>query len=275
MTLLIVNVAVFVLEFLVHSSWPRFPLNEYFALSLYGLKHGFVWQLITYQFLHANWLHLLLNGLAIFMFGREVEATLGRKKFIVLYFASGIIGGLLQVLGVILFPSHFHDGPVVGASAAAFGLVAAFATLYPDRMLTLLLFFIIPINMPAKALLLISTLVAIYGVAVARDNVAHAAHLGGILTGLIFIRYAMYWNFAWPWKRRTTRRLERETVKVSAGKYSLWNRVEKPTEDYSTTEFISREVDPILEKISAHGIHSLTERERQILDAARKKMVKR
>ena len=280
-TLLIVNVAVFLAEALVRTARPGFPLNEYFALSVVGLKHGYIWQLLTYQFMHAGWLHLLLNGWAIFMFGREVESTLGRTKFLTLYFSSGIIGGLLQALGTILFPYHFgyteqFGWPsVVGASAAAFGLVAAFATLYPERMLTLLLFFIIPINMPAKALLLISTLVAIYGLAVVHDNVAHAAHLGGILTGLIFIRYAMYWNFAWPWKRRTTRRLERETVKVSAGKYSLWNRVEKPTEDYSTTEFISREVDPILEKISAHGIHSLTERERQILDAARKKMVKR
>ena len=285
--LLIINVAVFVLQMISYRVFPPVspntvsPTDALFALSVYGLKHGYIWQLLTYQFMHAGWLHLLLNGWAIFMFGREVESTLGRTKFLTLYFSSGIIGGLLQALGTILFPYHFgyteqFGWPsVVGASAAAFGLVAAFATLYPDRMLTLLLFFIIPINMPAKALLLISTLVAIYGVAVVHDNVAHAAHLGGILTGLIFIRYAMYWNFAWPWKRRTTRRLERETVKVSAGKYSLWNRVEKPTEDYSTTEFISREVDPILEKISAHGIHSLTERERQILDAARKKMVKR
>jgi len=134
--LLIINVAVFLAEALVRTARPGFPLNEYFALSVVGLKHGYIWQLLTYQFMHAGWLHLLLNGWAIFMFGREVESTLGRTKFLTLYFSSGIIGGLLQALGTILFPYHFgyteqFGWPsVVGASAAAFGLVAAFATLY-------------------------------------------------------------------------------------------------------------------------------------------------
>src|SRR5216683_8422179 len=129
-TLLIVNVAAFLAQ-IVLSSFLHYPANKYFALSLEGLRHGYVWQLITYQFMHGGVIHLLLNCWAIFVFGREVEAALGRKSFLTLYFCSGVIGGLFQaalgkaLAGMLYNPSYL--GPTVGASAGAFGLVAAFA----------------------------------------------------------------------------------------------------------------------------------------------------
>ena len=135
---------------------------DYFALSVDGLRHGFVWQLLTYQFMHGGWLHLLLNCWAIYVFGREVEGTLGWKRFLTLYFSSGVIGGLFQALAGVLLGGAFA-APVVGASAGAFGLVAAFATLYPERPLMLLLFFIIPVSMRAKFLLLFSALLTVFG----------------------------------------------------------------------------------------------------------------
>ena len=279
MTLLLViaNAAAFILQSLIASAAPKILVNS--ALSVAGLSHGYVWQLLTFQFMHSGWIHLLLNCLAIYMFGREVEEALGRKGFLTLYFSSGVIGGLLQVaysrlLAWLMNQPAFLTTPVVGASAGAFGLIAAFAMLYPQRPLMLLLFFIIPVNMRAKFLLLFEGIVALVGLASVGSKVAHAAHLGGMLTGIIFIRYAIHWQ--WPQFHRTKRRPLQRLVKVPFEKSARWGGARSAeVEDLPPEEFLSREVDPILDKISAQGIQSLTERERRILEAAREKMAKR
>lgn len=268
--LLMVNVAVFVLQ-LALQQFTSFPVNDYFALSLDGLKHGYVWQLITYEFMHVGVLHLLFNCWAIYVFGQEVEEALGRKAFVALYFSSGIIGGLVQTLAG-LFLGRWFAAPVLGASAAAFGLVAAFALLFPDRVI--LLFFIIPIR--AKYLLVLCGVLVVIGLLSPENSptgvhIADAAHLGGMLTGLAFVRYAMHWNFHWPRLRRVGTQTPRRLVKVGSSSSGRWSR-SKTEEELPRDEFLSKEVDPILDKISAHGIQSLTERERGILEAAREKI---
>jgi len=275
--LLIVNAVCFVAQSIVQV-YTSFPLLEYFALSAPLLAKGYVWQLLTFQFLHGGLLHLLFNSLAIYMFGRAIEDSLGRVGFLKLYFLSGVLGGMLQALGGWIWASHVGLGPVVGASAGAFGLVAAFAALYPDRPLTMLIAFIIPVNMRAKYLLLVEALLALYGIIfIVRDGVAHAAHLGGILGGLAYIHLIVKGSlrsFSWPKLRPIAR--PRELVNVSPVKRSPWQRAKVVlADDLPAEEFISREVDPILDKISAHGIQSLTERERRILEAARAKMAER
>ena len=272
--LVVVNTVAFVLQNLAYLAAPRFPTDACFALSLVGLERHFYWQLLTFQFMHGGIWHLLLNCFAIYMFGRAVEETLGRRRFLILYFASGVIGGLFQVLAALLAPNQF-SGAVVGASAGAFGLTAAFAMLYPNRPLTLLLFFVLPITMRSKYLLLISGLLAIFGLVFRFDNVAHAAHLGGMLTGIVLVRWESHWQ--WPRLQQPFRRRARPALVTTHGhKTSPWRppRVEAG-ENLSPDEFLSREVDPILDKISAQGIHSLTERERRILEGARKKMERR
>ena len=138
-------------------------LGYYFALSPEGLGHGYVWQLVTYQFMHAGWVHLILNCWAIIVFGREVERVLGARRYLALAFASGIVGGIFQVLAALAWPSHF-GGEVVGASACAFGLVAAFAMMFPEQELTMLIFFVIPVRMRAHTLLLVSLVIALAGI---------------------------------------------------------------------------------------------------------------
>src|SRR5664279_2324889 len=189
--LLMVNVVAFIVQSAVDRC-SNFHTDDWFALSVNGLRHGYVWQLLTYQFMHGGWLHLLLNCWMIYVFGREVEDTLGRNRFLTLYFTSGVIGGLFQSLAGVLLGGAFA-APVVGASAGASGLLAAFATLYPERPLMLLLFFIIPMRMRAKFLLLFGGLVTLFGLIFPTGNIAHAAHLGGMITGLVFVRYAIYW----------------------------------------------------------------------------------
>ena len=274
----VVLVMVNVVAFIVQSAVERFsniPTNGWFALSVEGLRHGFVWQLLTYQFMHGGWLHLLLNCWAIYIFGREVEETLGRNVFLTLYFTSGVIGGLFQALAGVLLGGRFAV-PVVGASAGAFGLVAAYAALYPERPLMLLLFFIIPVSMRAKFLLLFSALLTVAGLVFPMDNIAHAAHLGGMLTGIVFVRYAIYWHWHWPRLSRTPSNPLRPLVKTPHRATTAWSQTNAPAEEeLPADEFLSKAVDPILDKISAHGIQSLTERERRILEAAREKMVRR
>src|SRR5258708_7575817 len=285
MILLIANVAAFLLECLYYGFPPHFRYGDYLALSWEGLKHGYIWELLSFQFLHANLFHLLVNCWAIFAFGREVEMAIGAKRFFILYFSSGAIGGLLQgfagSLGQIFPHSAWAQSfvaPTVGASAGALGLVAAFATLFPDRSLTLLLFFVIPVTMRAKFLLLFSGLFSIFGFMFpgSSGSVADAAHLGGMLTGICFVRYALNWNFHWPGLNRRRGEPSRRLVKVSTASSGRWGRAKTVgPADLPPDEFLSREVDPILDKISAHGIQSLTERERRVLEAAREKMAKR
>ncbi len=272
--LLVVNVVAFILQNVLYR-FSTFPVDRWFALSVWGLRHGFVWQLLTYQFMHGGLLHLLLNCWAIYVFGREVEETLGLKRFLTLYFTSGVIGGLFQALAGVLLGGAFA-APVVGASAGAFGLVAAFATLYPERPLMLLLFFIIPVSMRAKFLLLFSALLTVFGLVFPMDNIAHAAHLGGMLTGLVFVRYAIHWHWHWPRLQRPRSQPVRPLVHAQRRTSApLGQKQGGVDEDLPPDEFLSKAVDPILDKISAHGIQSLTERERRILQTAREKMDRR
>ncbi|MEO7298468.1 MAG: rhomboid family intramembrane serine protease [Verrucomicrobiota bacterium] len=275
--LLAVNVACFLVQNIA-SYYSRFPVNDYFALSLSGLSHGYAWQLLTFQFMHGGVWHLLFNCFAIYFFGRAMEEALGARSFLKLYFLSGVLGGSLQLVGALILPKHMGSA-VMGASAGAFGLIAAYATLFPERSLTMLLFLIIPITIKAKYLLLFSGALAIFGILIPNDNVAHGAHLGGMLVGIFFIRWRVWeaWSTrSWFPFRRTPS--VRELVKANSTERGNWRRAKTarpPDEELPAAQFISQEVDPILDKISAQGIHSLTEDERQILDAARKKMARR
>ena len=257
--LLVINAIVFLIECVACGYPPIFSTGNYFALSVEGLKHGFVWQLLTYQFMHAGFWHIFLNCWAIYVFGREIEETLGPQKFLTLFLASGVVGGLLQSAVGWLWP-HYFGGAVVGASAGAFGLVAVFAMLFPERELTLLLFFVLPIRLSAKMLLIGSAALAVLGIVLdimfQGGNIANAAHLGGMLTGVFF------------------------GLQFSRGRWSRWQSPSHSTpsrkspNDLSTDEFLQKEVDPILDKISAHGIQSLTAHEREILEKARAKMAR-
>ena len=275
--LLVFNILVFFLEY---SNGDRSKIQnwflEYGALSLEGLKRGFIWQFITFQFLHGGLTHLVLNSVGLYFFGRPLEGMLGRRDFLKLYLFSGVLGGALQALLGLIFPQF--AGPMVGASAGICGLIAAFSVLAPDSQIYL--WFVLPIRaqyflpiMFGLTLLFLMTSM----VTSTESHVAHAAHLGGILGGVAYLKWLHGLGgplFSWPRFRRALPR--RELVTTRSARRSFWRKESaKPADDLPPAEFISREVDPILDKISAHGIQSLTERERKILEAARAKMSKR
>ena len=287
--LVVINVAIYVFENILQY-WhpPSFNLlfggagrwSGILPLSQVGLAHGYVWQLVTYQFLHGGFLHLLLNMVLVYFFGRAIEDALGSRTLIRLYLASGIVGGLVQILYQVAM-QHFVDGAmnatVVGASASGLGLLAAYAALFPHREITLLLFFFIPVSLRARTLLWVSIALAVFGMIVPIGNVAEAAHLGGIMTGLAYVHWIVQ-GIGWPSLSRLKPDNRRPRVLVGAPfpKKPFWQRAKaNEVEDLPPAEFISREVDPILDKISAFGIQSLTDRERRILEAARAKMAKR
>jgi membrane associated rhomboid family serine protease len=233
-------------------------VSQYFALSREGLAQGYIWQLLTYQFMHAGWMHLILNSWAIFVFGSELERVMGARRYLALMFSSGILGGVFQVLTAICWP-HLFGGPVVGASAGAFGLVAAFAMMFPHQELTMLIFFVIPVRMRAQTLLIASLVIALMGIIFPMGHVANAAHLGGMAMGWFYVKMILK-SPALLGVVGEDRSLRSQAVK----------RAEKPAD-----EFEDSDVDAVLDKISARGINSLTSRERALLEAARKKMAKR
>ncbi|HXA44931.1 MAG TPA: rhomboid family intramembrane serine protease, partial [Candidatus Angelobacter sp.] len=248
--LLIVNAAVFIVQ-LSSANLPNGQniQNEYFALSLSGLKQGYVWQLLTFQFMHAGWMHLLFNSLAIYFFGRTVETAFGSRRFLSIYLISGMVGGLVQMLFALLMPAF--DSPVVGASAGASGLVAAFAVLNWTEPFTLILYFI-PVTMRGRTLLWVSIGMAIFGILNVRSHVANAAHLGGILVGFIYARQVLHGH--WPqWHLFPRRERPRKVAVTHTRENKFWHSGPAEDDEGSSDNFLQDEVDPILEKISAHG----------------------
>ena len=196
LALILVTTTVFVLQNFADSV-SQFAIFQDFALSLDGLRHGRVWQLLTFQFLHLPLIdggifHLLGNLYMIYLFGGIIEKAIGRVALIKLYLLSGTAGGLLQMTGGMLTPERFGVA-VVGASAGAFGLLAAVATMQPHLRLHL---FFLPMPVRTDLLLTLGITATVAGLFLPSGHVAHCAHLGGILTGFLFARRQMHRNNA-------------------------------------------------------------------------------
>ncbi len=185
--LIVVNVLVFLWE----SQLPhlaKLSLLHRYALNLSTVQQGFWWQFLTYQFLHGGLLHLLFNLLFLHSVGPLLELTLGGRRYLSLYLASGVFGGGLHILVAWLSPDHFLS-PVVGASAGLCGLLAAVCALYAEEKVDVKLFYVIPLRVRAKFLLLAVALVTMGGALFPFGNVAHLAHLGGLVGGLVALNF--------------------------------------------------------------------------------------
>lgn len=200
MVIIAMNVGIFLYSYWLSKNRPFYDYNRFvreYSLSLDGLRAGAWWQVLSFQFLHGGWVHLILNLLLLHSLGPLLETTLGRWRFVLLYLISGGVGGLVHLLGAWSSP-RFFGHPVVGASAGICGVLAALAALYAEEEVRVYLFFVLPITLRAKFLLLIVGLVSVAGVLLPPDlwrvpwthwhlplsNVAHLAHLGGFVGGL-------------------------------------------------------------------------------------------
>ena len=177
--LMIIMGAVFLLQMLVRGA-----IEFYFGLVPFLVwKKFFVWQLLTYIFLHAGVSHILFNLLALWMFGGELESYFGSKKFLFYFLFCGIGAGICTVL---FTPDIYQRIPVIGASGAIYGILLAFAWLFPNR--PILIYFLFPV--PAKYMVIIFGLIEFFSsMGGSGGGVAHLTHLGGLLFGFFYMGY--------------------------------------------------------------------------------------
>ena len=270
LTLILINVACYILQHTVRG------FEETLALFPQRLQNGNVWELLSYQFLHGGLFHLLINCAMIWFAGRQIEEALGKAKFLALYLVAGVFGGLLQC--ALSWSGFLPPAGVVGASAGIFGLIAAFAMVYWERELTFLIMFVIPVRLKAKYLLIALAVIGVLGIISKEGGIAHGAHLGGMIWGVLFILLFIQgstYSDAEPWWDQLRNRFssgDRRKVVTINGGARAYSRDQEKAEEADDIDFVESEVDPILDKISEKGIQSLTERERKILEQARKKM---
>lgn len=276
-TLLVTTVGVFVLQQVLNVFFPgeggryNYFLFEWFALSGENFRELKVWAILSYGLLHSpdGLLHIFGNMLGLFFVGRMLEPMIGRQRFLALYIASTLIGGLVYLA--------FHINgfqPVVGASAAVFGILTLFCLLRPEQPITLLLFFVLPITVKPKWVFRVSLAVTVAFIVLyelpGNTYMAHSAHLGGMLSGILYFRFVhlrggSFFSSAsdsnpavelpeW-FKRRKNRPVARKVT------YTV-NRS-------SSRDELQKEVDRILDKINASGFGSLNENEKQTLDHAK------
>jgi hypothetical protein len=212
------------------------------------------------------------------MIGKPIEEALGKRRMLSLYLISGIAGGVIQC--ALAWTDINPTGGVVGASAGVFGLIAAFAVLQWNREMTILLMFIIPVRIRAKYLLIALAVIGFLGVLTQRQViessdalVAHGAHLGGLLGGVLFILAFVQggtWAGAEPWWQRISERWnERKVVTIDGGARAYPR--DSSRGKTRKVKFVEENIDSILDKISEKGMDSLTDKERAALDKAANK----
>jgi len=259
--LLIINVAVFIVT-AVFVQW-RDVIYFLFGLVPHLVTHRFmIWQFFTYMFLHGGIYHIFFNMLVLWMFGSELEYNWGSRDFLLYYIVSGVGGGLMvwftSFLG--LSPSTV---PTIGASGAIFGLLVAYGLMWPDRLVFIWGIF------PMKALHLVLLFGAIdlfSGLTGTGGNIAVFAHIGGGVTGFIYLKYG--WRIAIHLEAFVNRMKRRRFTVIRGGAFKDKKRGAGGGYDGDAHPDLYAEVDRILDKIAHEGMDSLTERERRILDRA-------
>ena len=182
--LIIVTTAVFVVTYLPYRLFGWQAPFVYLGLQPYLVVHRlFLWQLVTYLFLHGGFFHILFNMFALWMFGPELEQLWGELEFLKFYFLCGIGAGVFDVALTTLFGSPLSL--TIGASGAIYGLLLAFGLIFPNR--PIFLWFVIPI--PAKWFVVIIGAIEFFSeLSGPGSNISHLAHLGGMLVAYLYLR---------------------------------------------------------------------------------------
>ena len=193
--LLLLNIFVFLTQMLLPKGLGVW-FDRTFALHYPAVGGMTVVQLFSYMFLHGGFSHLFFNMFALWMFGRIVEYDLGSKRFFGYYLTCGVGAGIIQLLvNYIEFGGLPYPVVTVGASGAVFGLLLAYGMMHPNNVVMLMF---PPIALKAKWFVVIyGVLELLGGVASVGSNVAHFAHLGGMIFGFVLLRYWKKTNKIW------------------------------------------------------------------------------
>ena len=271
-TLLISNVAIYLLTnffglFRIQGIPVSTIINAY--LPLYPIGDGFQpWQLFTYMFMHGGLMHLLLNMLALWMFGMELENTWGSKKFVLYYLLCGIGAGLSNLF---VGPFFGSGGPTVGASGAIYGVLIAFGMIFPDR--PIFVYFLLPVR--AKYFVLFYIAIEMYaGITGSPDGIAHFAHLGGAAVGFAYLLIDQKRN---PFVGLFSRMKHRVITSQRVSEYAPYDSHQVSDAKYNDVHdgedtIDQQRIDEILDKISQHGYEKLSDQEKKILFDASKKL---
>jgi membrane associated rhomboid family serine protease len=201
-----------------------------------------IWRYVTYLFLHGSPMHLFFNMFALWVFGSDLEDYFGNRRFLQYYFFTGIGAGLtVTALDLLIGQRSF----VIGASGAVFGLLLAFGVVYAERVITMLLFFVVPISMKAKHFVILFGVVEFFfGISPGSTGISHFAHLGGMAFGLLYLKTPVG---ALSWKGPGVIESLQERFKASRSVHD------------------DKRMDDLLRKVNDRGIQSLTEEEKQFL----------
>ena len=239
--IILVNVIVFILELALNS--PRFI--QFFGLvPRLVITKGYVWQLVTYMFLHGGFWHIALNMFVIYMFGSALEQVWGSDRFLKYYFVCG--------LGAAAFSFVFsYNTTVIGASGAGYGILLAYAILFPDAQIYV--WGLLPVR--ARTLVIVLIVIEFASGIMGQDGIAHFAHLGGMAAGFLYMKGDRGF---YRWWRKMMNGFGR-------GDRPRWSRGGGGSRPDADT------INAILDKISREGYGSLSESERRILDEYSKK----
>lgn len=311
-SLLIINVVVFLfqvlfLDFLTigGTSVGNAIINLFALQPIYSagytsvnFDHFWIWQLITYQFLHGGLWHLFFNMFSLWMFGMELENQWGSTRFGIYYILSGIGAGLAQLF---ISPMFGSVGPTIGASGAIYGVLLAFGMTFPNRPIFMFPFFI-PI--PAKFFVIIFAGIELFSGFSGSDGVAHFAHLGGALTGLLLILFGdkiklmpflikifspknksnSNRDFFTQFNQENTKnpnepynvKWHNPNIGPNKNNYTIQEEKQNKTPNKQIMvegeEITQGKIDAILDKITADGFQSLSDREKRILTELSKRL---
>ena len=213
------------------------------------------WTIVTYMFLHAGIAHLFFNLLGLFFFGPRLESRLGARGFMLLYFLSGIGGGVFSLL-------FAREAAVVGASGAVYGVLLGFAMFWPRERIYI--YGIIPVEAWLLASILVFVSLAAGTSPGAGSRTAHFAHLGGAAFAFVFLKW-------WEWRMGASKRdFQRQLRPDATGKGLVGDRVAlarwKGISVESLHELNRGEVERLLAKAERDGPASLTQSERDFMD---------
>ena len=275
--LLIINILMFAASYVLERY--GISLNSLLGLHFFMASDFRLHQVFTYLFMHGSFEHLFFNMFALWMFGRIIEQVMGPKRFLTYYMVCGVGAGLMQELvqyiHFLSLAPELADVPreqladalnmwnTVGASGAIYGILLAFGMSFPEERL-----FIIPIPFPIKAKYFVvgyAVVELLSAMLRSNDGVAHMAHLGGMLFGLVLLLHWRHPGGLKKWWRRVVGKARKPKMKAYRGGGKFADEM-----DYNARRQAQQEeIDRILDKVKKHGYGSLTEEEkRKLFDAS-------
>lgn len=235
--IIIINVGIFLLQ---QMSAGLVPLLGLTPTRFFSEFPNLVYQTVTYMFLHGTIGHIFYNMFALWMFGTEIERTWGTKRFGRFYLYTGLTGAVLTLIVL-----STQAAPMIGASAAIYGILVAYWFMYPNRLLYIYFMFPVKVKWAIPGFMLL-------GLLFSAGNVAHMAHLGGALFGIIYMKSA--WRPRWL------------SGKVKSLRYK--QKESKLRRNVKQTQDVMNRVDAILDKINEVGIDNISKADRKFLEDA-------